>query len=257
MSFEFTLQVKQREFGALLALGFFLIYVASMAAGNSIGAAVYSDIYAAGNSSNIVYSGADVRVMSEVFERIAGEIIGGVVVLALIVICIRRLPQSVSYAKFGFVHSSVWKCLVAFVAGLSLNLFFMLVLRELFPFGGERRLGSLEGINDVSENFRIMAAFGMIVLAPLNEEMLFRGVLYSGFTKAVGRFLAAVLVTLLFALIHFSVIASGYWLDIPVLFFISSLLILVRILSGSLYPAMSLHAGFNSALIFPVQIFVG
>ena len=257
MSFEFTLQVKQREFGALLAFGFFLIYVASMAVGNSIGAAVYSDIYAAGNSSNIVYSSADVRVMSEVFERIAGAIVGGVVILTLIVISIRKMPQSASFSKFGFVHSSLWKCLVAFVAGLSLNLFFMLVLRELFPFDGEGRPGSLEGINDVSKNFRIMAAFGMIVLAPLNEEMLFRGVLYSGFKKSFGRFLAAVLVTLLFALIHFSVIASGYWLDIPVLFFISSLLILVRVLSGSLYPAMSLHAGFNSALIFPVQIFAG
>ncbi len=257
MSFEFTLQVKQREFSALFAFGFFLTYVASMAVGSSIGAAVYSGIYAAGNSSNIAYSSADVRVMSEVFERIAGAIVGGVVILTLIVISIRKMPQSVSFSKFGFVHSTLWKCLVAFVAGLSLNLFYILVLRELFPFNGERHPVSLEGVNDVSESFRIMAAFGMIVLAPLNEEILFRGVLYSGFTKTFGRFLAAVLVTCLFALIHFSVIGSGYWLDIPVLFLISSLLILVRVLSGSLYPAMSLHAGFNSALIFPVQIFAG
>ncbi|MDO9319766.1 MAG: type II CAAX endopeptidase family protein [Gammaproteobacteria bacterium] len=255
MSFEFT--ARQNKFGALLAFGFFLIYVASMAVGSSIGAAVYSGVYATGDSSSIVYSSAEVRVMSAVFQHIAGAIVGGVVIFALIVICIRRMPQAVSFAEFGFVRSSLWKCVAAFVVGLSLNLFFMLELRELFPFDGERRPGSLEGINDVAEKFRVMAAFGMVVMAPLNEEMLFRGVLYSGFTKAVGRFSAAVLVTCLFASIHFSVIASGYWLDIPVLFFISSLLILVRVLSGSLYPAMSLHAGFNSALIFPVQMFAG
>ncbi len=257
MSFEFTLHVKQREFGALFAFGFFLIYVASMAAGSSIGASVYSGIYADGSSSSAVYSSADVRVMSAVFQHIAGATAGGVVIFSLLVICIRRMPQAVSFSEFGFVRSSVWKCLLAFIAGLSLNLLFMLGLRELFPFDGERRPTSLEGINEVAEKFRVMAAFAMIVLAPVNEEVLFRGVLYTGFSKAVGRFLAAVLVTCLFALIHFSVIASGYWLDIPVLFFISTLLILVRVFSGSLYPAMSLHAGFNSALIFPVQIFAG
>ncbi len=255
MSFEFT--ARQSRFGALLAFGFFLIYVACLAFGSSIGAAIYSAVSATEDSSSIVYSSADVRVMSAVVQHIVGTIVGGSVIFALIVICVRRIPQSVSFAELGFVRSSFWKCLAAFAIGLSLNLFFMLELRELFPFDGQRRPGSLEGINDVAEKFRVMAAFGMIVMAPLNEEMLFRGVLYSGLTKAVGRFLAAVVVTCLFASIHYSVIASGYWLDIPVLFLISSLLILVRVLSGSLYPAMSLHAGFNSALIFPVQIFAG
>lgn len=255
MSFEFT--TKQNKFGALLTFGFFLIYCASMYVGGVIGSVVFDIVYAAEAASNAVTSSDDARVILVVFKSLGGMLLGGCILFFLIRRSVQRMPQAVSFAELGFVRSSWVTCTALFVLGLSLNLFFVLVVRQLFPFAGERSPHELEGINEVAERFTYMAAFCLIVLAPLNEEVLFRGALYLGFKSSFGRMAAVLVVTCLFASIHFSVVTSGYWLDIPVLIFISALLIFVRILSGSLYPGMSLHAGFNSALIFPVQIFTG
>ncbi|MES3008657.1 MAG: CPBP family intramembrane glutamic endopeptidase [Pseudomonadota bacterium] len=254
MSFEFT--ARQNKFGALLGVGFFLAYVGVMYAGGSIGVFVFNAVFTAEDALGSPVSSADANVISQVINRISGMLLGGIVVFFLILLSVRKMPQEVNFSEMGFVRSGWTKCVVAFLAGLSLSLFFMVVLRQLFPFEGERLTEDLAGINEVADAFKYMAAFCFIVLAPLNEEMLFRGVLNTGFVNSFGKLAAGIVVTLLFASVHPSAFVDGYWVHITALLSYSVLLFLLRIWSGSLYPCISMHAGINSALIFPVQIFM-
>ncbi|MDO8273660.1 MAG: CPBP family intramembrane metalloprotease [Gammaproteobacteria bacterium] len=255
MSFEFT--ARQNRFGALLAFGFFLVYFASMYVGGVIGSVLYDIVYATDAASNSVTASSDARVILVVIKRISGMLFGGCILFFLLRRCVQRMPQAVSFAELGFVRSSWVKCIFFYLLGLTLSLFFMVYLRELFPFDGERSPDALEGINEVAERFTYIAVFCLIVLAPLNEEALFRGALYLGFKKSFGRIVAALFVTLLFASVHPDAYFDGYWVNILALLSYSTFLVVLRVCSGSLYPSMSMHAGINSALIFPAQIFAG
>ncbi|MDO9319765.1 MAG: CPBP family intramembrane metalloprotease [Gammaproteobacteria bacterium] len=255
MNFEFS--TGQNKFGALLTFGIFLVYFVSMYVGGVIGSVVFDIVYAAEAASNSVTASADARVILVVIRRISGMLFGGCILFFLIRRSVQRMPQAVSFAELGFVRSSWILCIFLYLLGLFLSLFFMVFLRQLFPFDGVRSPADLEGINEVAEKFTYMMAFCLIVLAPLNEEALFRGALYLGFKSSFGKIAAAVVVTSLFFSVHPDAYSDGYWINILALQTYSIILVVVRVWSGSLYPAMSMHAGINSALIFPVQIFTG
>ncbi len=255
MNFEFM--AMQYKFGALLAFGFLIVYFCSMYLGGVIGSVVYYFLYATETASNVATSTDEARVILVVLKRLGGMLLGGCVLYFLIRQIVQRMPNAVSYSELGFVRSSWVICIALFALGLSLNLFFVLVARQLFPFAGARSPHELEGINEVAERFTYMAAFCLIVLAPLNEEALFRGALYSGFKNSFGKIPASLVITLIFSSTHLDAYSDGYWVNIVSLLLCSLLLVLIRTWSGSLYPAMSVHAGLNSVLLFPVQIFSG
>jgi hypothetical protein len=87
---------------------------------------------------------------------------------------------------------------------------------------------------------RICFAAGAIVLAPLVEEMLFRGVLYPALKQRVRPALAATFTALLFAAIHFNVMTF-----VP-LTFIGLALVWVYERTDNLLAPIVAHAFFNA-----------
>jgi membrane protease YdiL (CAAX protease family) len=84
-----------------------------------------------------------------------------------------------------------------------------------------------------------------VFTAPLVEEVIYRGILYSAFQRSVGTFAAVVLVTILFALVH----VPQYWPSFSTIFLLtllSLILTLVRVYSGNLLPCIVLHTLFNA-----------
>lgn len=84
-----------------------------------------------------------------------------------------------------------------------------------------------------------------VFTAPLVEEVIYRGILYSAFQRSVGTFAAVALVTLLFALVH----VPQYWPSISTIFLLtllSLILTLIRVYSGNLWPCIVLHTLFNA-----------
>jgi membrane protease YdiL (CAAX protease family) len=84
-----------------------------------------------------------------------------------------------------------------------------------------------------------------VFTAPLVEEVIYRGILYSAFQRSVGTFSAVALVTLLFALVH----VPQYWPSVSTIFLLtllSLILTLVRVYSGNLLPCIILHTLFNA-----------
>lgn len=91
-----------------------------------------------------------------------------------------------------------------------------------------------------------------VTLAPVVEEMLFRGILYGGFRKSFGREWAAFQVTGLFVILHFLYLILHFqnYMYLP-LSAISITAVAVatlwcRLRWGVIGPAIALHAGYNS-----------
>ncbi len=78
-----------------------------------------------------------------------------------------------------------------------------------------------------------------VVLAPLCEEVLFRGLLYPAFKKRIGTGLAMVLTALLFALVHW------HLQTFPALFVLGLALAYVYERTGTLAAPITFHAIFN------------
>ena len=90
-------------------------------------------------------------------------------------------------------------------------------------------------------------ALGVIVLitvlAPLAEEILFRGYIYGSLRNLRGIWPAAIVTGILFGAVHAGSAPVGFLVPLGVFGF---LLCLLREFGGSLYPCMALHALNNS-----------
>lgn len=91
---------------------------------------------------------------------------------------------------------------------------------------------------------RIMIAVSVIVIAPVAEELVFRGYIYTTTKRFSDRFFAAALSSLLFGLVHFNIMAF-----VP-LVFLALILVLSYELTGSIWAPISIHALFNASTIF-------
>jgi membrane protease YdiL (CAAX protease family) len=103
----------------------------------------------------------------------------------------------------------------------------------------------LEKLLKMGMAIRIMVAALAVVTAPLIEEIVYRGVIYSSVEGLMGKAAAVTFVTLLFALVH----APQYWGSVAALASILSLsfvLTLLRAWTGKLLPCYATHLVYNS-----------
>jgi membrane protease YdiL (CAAX protease family) len=140
--------------------------------------------------------------------------------------------------KFGFWSS----------VGLGIGLY-VLAFILIYFIGGVNT--SFDQTVTSSRTTALTIAFLAFATAPLAEELVYRGVLYSALHKKIGVYGAVIGVLLLFTAVH----VPQYWPDygrIGVLGILSLTLTLVRARTGRLLPCFIIHSVFNgiqSALI--------
>lgn len=100
----------------------------------------------------------------------------------------------------------------------------------------------VEYFRDVDGGMKFFALFSVMFLAPVSEELVFRGVMYGGLKNRIGAVFSAVIVSVLFAAVHFSLPAF-----MPI-FVLSLLLIAVYERYGDLRASMVVHSLFNSLM---------
>ena len=88
-------------------------------------------------------------------------------------------------------------------------------------------------------------AFMATVTAPVVEEVIYRGLLYSAFQRTFGVGVGVAAVTLLFALVHVPQYYPSYS-TIFLLLLLSLTLTVVRAVTGNLWPCIVLHTVFNA-----------
>jgi membrane protease YdiL (CAAX protease family) len=92
----------------------------------------------------------------------------------------------------------------------------------------------------------MMSIFG-ITMAPLFEELFFRGFLYPVLARRVGIMTGAALTALGFAFLHASQL-GGAWAPLLMLFIVGLTLTIVRIVKNAVAPTFLMHVGYNLTL---------
>jgi uncharacterized protein len=109
-------------------------------------------------------------------------------------------------------------------------------------WGGQKT--QLDLIVESSMAARFVTALAAVATAPLVEELIYRGVLYSAFERALGVIAAVVLVSLLFAGVHVAQYSNNIGV-ITVITVLSFTLTIVRAYTGSVIPSFIIHLVFN------------
>ena len=133
--------------------------------------------------------------------------------------------------RFGF-----WTSAGLAIALLAVGLAFTKLV------GGEPT--DIDKLVESSNASRITLAILAALTAPLVEELVYRGVLYPAFERAMGMFWAVAGVSILFTLPHI----PQYYRNVGVIiviFTLSLTLTLVRALTGRLLPCFIIHLIFN------------
>ena len=91
---------------------------------------------------------------------------------------------------------------------------------------------------------RIVTALVAVITAPLVEELVYRGMLYSALERAAGKATSVVMVSMLFAGVHFLQYENNIGV-ILVITILSFVLTLARAYTGSLVPPFIIHLVFN------------
>ncbi len=133
---------------------------------------------------------------------------------------------------------NVWTCLAILVG------FFILASIASNYFPGQEN--DFSRILKSSRTAVYIVAFLATFTAPLVEEVVYRGILYSAFQRTVGVPAAVALVTFLFALVHVPQYYPSYS-TIFLLCLLSLILTLVRVRTQNLLPCIALHTVFNGS----------
>lgn len=132
---------------------------------------------------------------------------------------------------------------------LLLLVFFYAFAGVLTSIFGESKNDFLK-ILESSRTAVFLVAFFATFTAPLVEEVIYRGVLYSAFQRSFGVVWAVVAVTSLFALIHVPQYSTNFvpdFVTISIILILSLTLTLIRVKTGNLLPCIILHTVFNGS----------
>lgn len=142
-----------------------------------------------------------------------------------------------------FAPADAWGLLVGAGLQIALSLALSLVV-EVF-FGGEAPVQEVVQVVDeaVGPGTRVAVAVTAVLLAPLAEELVFRGILLRALARRYPSWVAALGSAAAFALVHLLDPNAG--LAVPALFVMGLVLARQVLSSGRLGGAVVTHASFN------------
>jgi membrane protease YdiL (CAAX protease family) len=179
------------------------------------------------------------------WSTVAGATIQYGIMLALAAAVARGIPR----LRLGVVRPERW-ARAAGIAGLGLVTIWV-VAAALSPFldaGDEQGLVPKEWDSSRWAPF-VANALVVVVMAPIVEEFLYRGVGVATLCAWRGDAVAIVVTGAAFGLAH------GLLVALPVLTVFGIVLGIVRTKTGSIYPGMFLHGTFNGVALLAAVIF--
>jgi len=154
-----------------------------------------------------------------------------------------RIVRRTSF--MGYIHffpnrTFSVRSLVLLGSGSALS---VLLISALLPSSGQT---PLERLLTSRSAILMFAVFGVAV-APVLEEIIFRGFLFKVLWE-IGGSRAAILVTAaLFALLHAGQLAGNWW-SVILIFLVGCILSIVRHRSNSIIPSFVVHTSYNATL---------
>jgi membrane protease YdiL (CAAX protease family) len=173
-------------------------------------------------------------------------------------LCVRYLPQR--WAEFGFRNltgsETVWLIGTAIaVAAATFSVIFVLERLPAEPVPPDPMGWS--GIEDhtaswfvQNEVYGLLLILSVVLLTPIIEEALFRGVLYGYLSWRLGKLWAAALSSTAFALVHVRFLDGSLagWVLTCVLFLHALVFVAAYERTGTLTAPVFLHAAWNASV---------
>ena len=145
-----------------------------------------------------------------------------------------RLPSwmDITLAPAGFIVYFLCSALLVYIVGLLVPGFNINQVQDT-------------GFTDIAPGFEhILAFLTLVVIAPVAEEILFRGYLYGKLRKGLSMWVAIPIVSVLFGLVH------GQWNVGIDVFALSVILCSLREVTGSIWAGILLHMLKNSLAFY-------
>jgi membrane protease YdiL (CAAX protease family) len=179
----------------------------------------------------------------------SGALLAGLVTLRLVLRTFARPGGDGVRLAVGWTGASRRACARAALTGLALVVVFVAAAAVL-PLRAHP-MGPLASAANAGGWARVLWALLAVGVAPPTEELVFRGVLYAGLARAWRPAAAAVATTLIFVALHATEVGAYWpaWLAIAAL---GALALRARVVTGSLLPAIALHASYNLGLVLMV-----
>ena len=178
--------------------------------------------------------------------------------LAMIHLLVRK--TNLKWADIGLIRLR-WKDLLYALAGygwyLPIYIVLAVVISNIFP------VINLSQKQDVGFNTfatgadLVIIGFSLIILPAFYEEVLFRGVLFTGLRRKLSPIVSALILSVLFAIAHlqWSADAPLLWSAAIDTFVLSLILAYLREKTNSLWPCIGLHAIKNSVAFVVLFVF--
>jgi uncharacterized protein len=135
------------------------------------------------------------------------------------------------HTQFKWVHA---------VALAFLMVGFGILIEKILP----HQETELEKLLKMGTFVRVLVAALAVLTAPVVEEVVYRGILYTGIERAWGKSAGVILVTLIFAGVHYFQYQSSY-AALTVIVSLSLVLTLLRATTGKLLPCVATHLVYN------------
>lgn len=171
------------------------------------------------------------------------QTIGSLVIYVLSLGIIIGLPWLVmkyrtTKQEVGLDSHMTWTDLLlapaAFVVYILLS-FVLTAIASHFPFYNVNQVQDT-GFSGLSHGYEyFLAFFTLVIVAPVSEEILFRGYLLGKLRKYIPIWASILITSLLFGLVHFE------WNVSVDVFALSIVLCLLRVQTGRLWPSIVLH----------------
>jgi len=146
---------------------------------------------------------------------------------------ISRFPSwfDIGLAPVGFVVYYIFSIVLVYVAS------------QVIPALDMQQTQNV-GFSNLTERYEVVLAFlTLVIIAPIAEELLFRGYLYGKLRKSVPMWLAILMTSTLFAIVH------GQWNVAIDVFALSLVMFGLREITGSIWAGVILHT-MKNALAF-------
>ncbi len=178
-------------------------------------------------------------VNQAVFNASAGAIVYTLSILVVIGVPWLVARRRTTREELGLARLPSWLDIVltplGFVVYILLSGMLLFVAQQVLTFVDFNQEQDV-GFDQLTQQFEyILAFFTLVVLAPVAEEILFRGYLLSKLRRHAATWVAVLITSILFAVVHF---AWNVGIDV---FALSIVLCLVTIWTKSLWPAILIH----------------
>lgn len=181
---------------------------------------------------------------------IVGTLIQGLVFVATALFFASRVERPRAW-HFGLRGTKFWPALGWSALGLFSFYFVTAIYSAVVQPDVEQ--GTVEALGGDQGTFGlILAGLMVIAVAPVVEEIFFRGFFYRALRTRFGIVLAATINGLLFGSIHFDFEGVDGLLILPPLALLGVIFCLVYERTGSLLPVIGMHA-FNNMVAYGVQ----